>query len=75
MGRQAVDTKATLPADKAYEMGEAIQSSVKAIALPENVSFGATQAEESMEEEFSGIGKAIASDFLYDHSEERKSFR
>nr|MCR5790107.1 efflux RND transporter permease subunit [Lachnospiraceae bacterium] len=60
-GQYEGSVKATLPADKAYEMGEALQSSVKAIALPENVSFGETQAEESMEEEFSGIGKAIAS--------------
>ena len=66
MGRQTADTR--------EEDGTCHSSDVSACLpgwgglrgslfadLPENVSFGATQAEESMEEEFSGIGKAIAS--------------
>lgn len=58
-GQYEGSIKATLPAEKAYEMGKEIQSAVKQMALPENVSLGESQAEQSMEEEFSGIGKAI----------------
>ena len=58
-GQYEGSIKATLPADRAYEMGQEIQSAVREMTLPENVSLGESQAEQSMEEEFSGIGKAI----------------
>lgn len=51
--------KATLAADSTYEAQEAIQKSVESLELPNGVSIGKTSAAESMDEEFSGIGKAI----------------
>ena len=58
-GQYEGSIKATLPADRAYEMGEELKKTVKAMALPENVFFGQTQSEASMDDEFSGLGKAI----------------
>ena len=60
-GQYEGSIKATLPANKYNKLSSEIQKKVKTIPLSDNVSFGQTQAEESMEEEFSGVGKAIFS--------------
>lgn len=60
-GQYEGSIKVTLPANKVQKLSEEIKKEVKAISLPDNVSLGETRAEESMEEEFSGIGKAIFS--------------
>ncbi len=58
-GQYEGSVTATFPAKNADSMGEELQEKVKAMTLPESVSFGQTKAEESMGEEFSGVGKAI----------------
>ena len=51
--------KATVPAALVYELEETINAGVEQLSFSGNVTRGQTMAEQSMEEEFGGIGQAI----------------
>ncbi len=51
--------KVTLSEESAEEVAKKIDASVGTVALPEGVKVSASSSQEEMEEEFSGIGKAI----------------